>query len=274
MGTELIVHKHDRINNIDLGKNDNNFKELANAKIVKVVGGENAVIRDFPYIASLRQHNERHHFCGGVIISNRHIITAAHCVYDIENDGFKVYVGTSNSSLFSIPFYNVKNVKMHPEFIGKENTEWKLYNDIAIITVDPCIKFNEFQNKIKLPTSNIGPDNVGVIIGWGKISYPIGIPYEILQKATTKTVSNAECAVSYPNSIRNEQICVYEAPGIGTCHGDSGGPFVINGTLIGISSYSKPCALGHPDVYTRIYSYLDFIASTTKSWKKYLPCLT
>jgi secreted trypsin-like serine protease len=102
---------------------------------VRIVGGENAEIRDFPYIASLRLYTEQRHFCGGVIISNRHILTAAHCIEDLENDDYRIFVGTSNSSLFSIPFYNITSVAIHPEFVAKLDTKWILKNDIAIITV-------------------------------------------------------------------------------------------------------------------------------------------
>lgn len=41
--------------------------------------------------------------------------------------------------------------------------------------------------------------------------------------------------------------------------GDSGSPLVYNGILIGIFSWTKPCALGFPDVFTRINHFTDFI---------------
>lgn len=41
--------------------------------------------------------------------------------------------------------------------------------------------------------------------------------------------------------------------------GDSGGPLVANGVQVGIVSYGYPCAIGHPDVFTRVYSFLNWI---------------
>ena len=41
--------------------------------------------------------------------------------------------------------------------------------------------------------------------------------------------------------------------------GDSGGPLAVDGKVVGIASFVIPCGKGMPDVYTRVYSYLDFI---------------
>lgn len=45
--------------------------------------------------------------------------------------------------------------------------------------------------------------------------------------------------------------------------GDSGGPLVANGELIGIVSWGKPCAVGKPDVFTRVYYYREWIKRIT-----------
>lgn len=45
----------------------------------RVVGGSNASPGQFPYIASLRRVLTGSHFCGGVIINNAYVLTAAHC---------------------------------------------------------------------------------------------------------------------------------------------------------------------------------------------------
>lgn len=47
-------------------------------------------------------------------------------------------------------------------------------------------------------------------------------------------------------------ICGFEAEGKGTCRGDSGGPLMSNGKLVGIVSRGKPCALGVPDIYVKV----------------------
>lgn len=48
----------------------------------RIIGGQTVRIEDFPYQVSLEQHGEQ--FCGGVIISNKHILTAGHCFSNIK----------------------------------------------------------------------------------------------------------------------------------------------------------------------------------------------
>lgn len=43
--------------------------------------------------------------------------------------------------------------------------------------------------------------------------------------------------------------------------GDSGGPLVVGNFVVGITSWVIPCALGYPDVYTRVSSFADWIFS-------------
>lgn len=77
------------------------------------------------------------HFCGGSIISNNHIVTAAHCVHDKQSANMlknvKIYTGTSRSdSLGEGKAYTVKSVTVHPGYRGVSNS---YLNDIAIVTV-------------------------------------------------------------------------------------------------------------------------------------------
>ena len=48
----------------------------------RIVGGFEAVPSSWPWQVSFRDYEE--HFCGGTLISNRWIISAAHCFYDVE----------------------------------------------------------------------------------------------------------------------------------------------------------------------------------------------
>lgn len=85
-----------------------------------------------------------------------------------------------------------------------------------------------------------------------------------------KTISNADCIQKYGENasefIDNSIMCAvssFYTYGVGLCHGDAGNPLVLNGRLVGIALWdvhkSAPCALGKPDQYTRISSYLDWI---------------
>jgi trypsin len=99
------------------------------------VGGENANIQEFPYLASLRYANTGVHFCGATIISSTKLLTAAHCFSTQHFREVRVYVGSSNSSDDTALHYQIFDLEVHPNFTGIMSRESKLHHDIAIITV-------------------------------------------------------------------------------------------------------------------------------------------
>lgn len=46
----------------------------------RIVGGKDADIEDFPYQVSLRFLDD--HFCGASILSEKYVLTAAHCTIE------------------------------------------------------------------------------------------------------------------------------------------------------------------------------------------------
>lgn len=82
-----------------------------------------------------------------------------------------------------------------------------------------------------------------------------------LQFLNSRTISYEDCKSRVsPNPLFESQVCAFTASGQGACHGDSGGPLVnTRNVLVGLVSWGIPCARGYPDVYTRVYTYLDWI---------------
>ncbi|XP_011504648.1 PREDICTED: trypsin-like [Ceratosolen solmsi marchali] len=103
----------------------------------KIIGGEDAEIMEFPYIVSIRYYKENQHFCGGSIISEWHILTAAHCLFYIQDeyDNVKIYAGISNSRRISGQRFDINYTMIHPQFVGIKSKEAMDHHDIAIITV-------------------------------------------------------------------------------------------------------------------------------------------
>ncbi|XP_011505742.1 PREDICTED: chymotrypsin-2-like [Ceratosolen solmsi marchali] len=235
---------------------------VANAKDSRIVGGQNANIRDFPYMASIKLAKNIHKLvCGGSIISEYHILTAAHCFINFEKTDLIVFLGNSSAPTASDtePYYTIEQINVHPNFVGSVEPSTSVHNDIAIAKVGPRILFNEFQKKIELPNVDTRPGSLAVIIGWGRTSYPFGEPAKVLQKALMTIVTNKMCERDLPFSLHSQNICAFQRERVGVCYGDSGGPLVSQGKVIGICSFIRPCAMGEPDVYTRVFSYLDFI---------------
>jgi secreted trypsin-like serine protease len=102
---------------------------------VRIIGGEEASIKDFPYIASFQLHETKIYLCSGAIISHWHILSAAHCFIDVPNGDIRIYTGTDDSQNYSIPYYTIKGVKLHPDFSGRKTMGINSENDIAVVTV-------------------------------------------------------------------------------------------------------------------------------------------
>jgi len=67
----------------------------------RIVGGQEASVGQFPFIASLKTQLSKwyFHFCGGSALSTTHIITAAHCVDDKRAEAIFVSMGDHNKNI-------------------------------------------------------------------------------------------------------------------------------------------------------------------------------
>ncbi|CAK1550807.1 unnamed protein product [Leptosia nina] len=239
--------------------------EVTQETDTRIVGGSEAVDGEFPHQVSLRQKYSKgwHHFCGGSILSARWILSAAHCTERFTKDQIRVVVGT-NSLNSGGDLYEVEKIIRHEKY---NNTSFA--NDVEVIKVKKDIKFGAKVKAISLPTSNTGGDVQLVTSGWGYIDIYHSQPNK-LQKLTVKSLSVKKCQESelriyrYINPITENQICTFKKARMGICQGDSGGPLTENKILVGITSWNIPCAQGRPDVFTRVFSYVDWIKKHAK----------
>lgn len=173
--------------------------------------------------------------CGGSIIANRWIVTAAHCVDRRENQpySFKVRVGEHDRN-----FDEDSEVDMQVEkvFMHEQYNRRNLNNDIALFKLKKPILFGKYVQPVCLPEADVKPGHECYITGWGKIKHP-GSMHSYLQQAKMPAVSNAVCDAKNYRSIgihvTDNMICGGDGgkTRISGCHGDSGGPYVckVNG---------------------------------------------
>ncbi|XP_070154800.1 chymotrypsin-1-like [Polyergus mexicanus] len=222
-----------------------------------IVGGTPAALGEFPWQISLNYQSS--HVCGGSIISPTKILTAAHCVDFITNvNNLKIVTGTIDSSRGQ--FHAVRSIRKHPNYDGLQRSAWK--NDVAVITLQAPIQYNQYQSPIALADSEPAPGTLCTLSGWGKTSAN-GPLARTLLKMTQSVISLAQCRQRhYGMPLNNSHLCALNRRGIGACQGDSGGPLVANGKQIGITSWVVPCAAGEPDAYANVFTARSFILSS------------
>lgn len=132
-------------------------------------------------------------------------------------------------------------------------------NDISLLRTSSSITGSSLVASIPLSSSSIGSGVTVTLSGWGRTVTGGSLPNN-LQFINLQTISNTDCAQRQsPNPIFTTSLCTFTRSGQGACNGDSGGPLAANGALVGLVSWGRPCAIGYPDVFTRVSSYISWI---------------
>ncbi|XP_007522363.1 serine protease 1 [Erinaceus europaeus] len=223
----------------------------------KIVGGYTCQKNSVPYQVSL---NSGYHFCGGSLINDQWVVSAAHCY----KSRIQVRLGEHNIDVIegSEQFINSAKVIRHPKYSAST-----IDNDIMLIKLNTPATLSARVSAISLPRSCAAAGTQCLISGWGNtMSNGYNYP-ELLQCLNAPILSDSVCRNAYPGEITNNMICLgYLEGGKDSCQGDSGGPVVCNGELQGIVSWGYGCALkGKPGVYTKVCNYVSWIQQTIAS---------
>ncbi|KAG6465621.1 hypothetical protein O3G_MSEX015271 [Manduca sexta] len=178
----------------------------------RIVGGSTAPDGRVPYQASLRNVLNSH-FCGGSVLNNRWVLTAAHCTVGQSKSSIKVVVGTNNL-LVGGDRYSVEIIIIHE---GYDSVQ--ISNDVSVIKVTSDIEFKDRVQPIQLPDEDTDAGADVVLSGWGRLSYP-GIYPTQLQIINLTALSVEECQAAYStiNPVFPSEICTLTKAGEGACH--------------------------------------------------------
>ncbi|XP_006178431.1 coagulation factor XI isoform X1 [Camelus ferus] len=238
----------------------------------RIVGGTESVHGEWPWQITLHITSPtQRHLCGGSIIGNQWILTAAHCFNEVESPKvLRVYSGILNQSEIKedTSFFGVQEIIIHDHYEMAESGY-----DIALLKLETTMNYTDFQRPICLPSK--GDRNVMYtdcwVTGWGYRKLRDRIQ-NTLQKAKIPLVTNEECQAGYRgHKITKKMICAgYKEGGKDACKGDSGGPLSCKHKevwhLVGITSWGEGCAQRErPGVYTNVIEHVDWILEKTQA---------
>lgn len=234
--------------------------------------------RKYSWLVGLDLRGDQRYECGGTIINDLYILTAAHCLYNWQTmfyfKNVPVTVGIADHNQFSttddLPSITrrvpVLKYIIHPFF-----TLLSPKNDIALLRLKEPLDFS---------TSNVQPaclpqddsdtyaGRTGTVVGWGTTSEGGVRPHNLME--VTVPILDPQCGGRRVGGqgIWDTMLCAGGIDGKGPCNGDSGGALTVRENwgpvVVGLVSFSEGCARRDvPTVYTRVSKFLSWIRQNT-----------
>ncbi|KAH8255832.1 hypothetical protein KR038_011478, partial [Drosophila bunnanda] len=227
----------------------------------RIVNGESVDIESYPYQVSI-QTTKGSHFCGGSLINNVTVVTAAHCMQTYGANEIQVRLGsTSRSSGGEV--VSVRAFKFHEGYNSK-----LMVNDVAVIKLSSPVRETAKIRFIELATVTPPSGTDAVVSGWGTTCFLFCSSPDNLMSVGVNLLTARDCGsdtYSYGEQIQETMVCA-AGEKKDACQGDSGGPLVANGKLVGVVSWGSGCAwTGYPGVYADVASLFGWIEETNKS---------
>ncbi|XP_038549395.1 coagulation factor X [Micropterus salmoides] len=247
------------------GRRGRNKTELMEEVTPRIVGGVLEKPGGSPWQVRICR-SDGYGFCGGTLVSDRWVVTAAHC---FEETADHVNIGDFDKQR---PDPGEQLIKVQKVFVHPHFHSFTFDSDIALLYLAQPVVRGPTAIPVCLPDPHLSSyllqeGNRGVVTGWGATQY-LGRSSRFLRKVALPVIRFRDCTASTEQVITDNMFCAgYLEASIDACSGDSGGPFVVNYRdtwfLTGVVSWGEKCAeKGKYGVYTRLGNFLNWIWDT------------
>ncbi|MCM6772291.1 serine protease [Nocardia sp. CDC159] len=219
-----------------------------------VVGGDEARAAEYPWLAAIGSAafplRPGGHFCGGALIAPDRVLTAGHCAVFAAAvpTALRVTFGRDDLTVEGGITVGVTSIRLDPGFrVSVFDGELAFHHDVAVLVLD---------RPVALPTVSIGSPHgdSATVVGWGA-SADGDWSNTRLRAATIPLRPDAACATAYGDDFDPAEAVCAGSPAADTGEFDSGGPLLVDGRVVGITSWAKGAAQpGYPGVYARVPS--------------------
>lgn len=251
----------------------------------RILGGTRTELEEHPWAALLMYDTAKGRIipkCGGSLINERYVLTAAHCIRNIperwklHSVRFSVIDAISEENCTKIEEeevcrqeFGVEQITVHPEY-NKDSIN-KLH-DIAIVKLAEDVTFGQYVKPICLPFDQAIADmpiqdEEFTVTGWGQTEREIVSRFQLRVEINGKSNDLCDKVFGKANvTLTENHLCVGGDAGRDSCKGDSGGPLlrlVLNNWYqVGVVSFgAKKCGSeGFPGIYTNVAKYLNWIS--------------